>query len=106
MHRNLAVASDRQLTTSHGPRDEALRNSATPTGGSGRRIQIGDGKSEIRNSKFEILNQMPPPFSNRSVLGLDCEIFAPDGTSRVNQTLPPMTAPLPIVTRPRMVAPE
>jgi hypothetical protein len=28
-----------------GPRDEALRNSATPTGGSGRRIRLGDGNS-------------------------------------------------------------
>jgi len=31
------------------PRDEALRNSATPTVGSGGRMQIGDGKSEIQN---------------------------------------------------------
>jgi len=36
------------------PRDEALRASATPTGGSGRRMEIGGGKFEIRNSKFEI----------------------------------------------------
>ncbi len=33
------------------PRDEALRNSATPTVGSGGRMQIGDGKSEIQNPK-------------------------------------------------------
>ncbi len=45
-------ANAHQLTTPRGPRDEALRNSATPIGGSGRRIQIGDGKSEIRNPKF------------------------------------------------------
>ena len=32
----------------------ALRNSATPTVGSRWRIQIGGGKFEIRNSKFEI----------------------------------------------------
>ena len=41
-----------------GPRDEALRNSATPTGGSEGRMQIGDGKFEIRNSKFEIQSRM------------------------------------------------
>jgi hypothetical protein len=41
IRRNLAVASDRHLTTSHGPRDEALRNSATPTEASRRRIQAG-----------------------------------------------------------------
>jgi len=35
------------------PRDEAVRDSATPTGGSGRRMRVGDGKSEIRNSKSE-----------------------------------------------------
>src|SRR5256885_1391889 len=31
--------------------------------------------------------------------------WAPGGTSSVTQTLPPMTAPRPSVTRPRMVAP-
>jgi len=36
------------------PRDEALRNSATPTEGSGRKMKIEDGKSEIRNPKSEI----------------------------------------------------
>jgi hypothetical protein len=39
-------------TTSRGPRDEALRNSATPTMGSRRRMQAGG--RQIRNSKFEI----------------------------------------------------
>ena len=34
IRRNLAVASNRHLTTSRDPRDEALRNSATPTVGS------------------------------------------------------------------------
>lgn len=29
----------------------------------------------------------------------------PGGTLRVSQTLPPMVEPLPMVTRPRMVAP-
>ena len=47
-------ANARQLTTSRVPRDEALRNSATPTGGSGPRMQIEDGKFGIRNSKSEI----------------------------------------------------
>ena len=32
-------------------------------------------------------------------------IMLPPGTDRVNQTLPPITEPLPITTRPRMVAP-
>jgi hypothetical protein len=35
-----------------GPRDETLRDSATPTGASRRRIE--DGGRQIRNSKFEI----------------------------------------------------
>jgi len=43
-------ADAHQLTTSRGPRDEALRNSATPTGGSGRRIQAWG--RQIRNPKF------------------------------------------------------
>ena len=47
-------ATGHHLTTPRGPRDEALRNSATPNGGAGRRMQIGDGKSEIRNPKSEI----------------------------------------------------
>jgi len=37
-----------------GPRDETLRNSAMPTRASRWGMQIGDGKFEIRNSKFEI----------------------------------------------------
>ena len=37
-------------------RPVSIRNSATPTGGSGRGMQIGDGKSEIRNPKSEIRN--------------------------------------------------
>jgi hypothetical protein len=37
-----------------GPRDEALRDSVTPTGVSRRRIE--DGGRQIRNSKFEIRN--------------------------------------------------
>jgi len=54
IRRNLAVASDRHLTTSHGPRDEALRDSATPTGDSRYRCLVGG--RQIRNSKFEIRN--------------------------------------------------
>src|SRR5262249_34944968 len=34
-----------------------------------------------------------------------CVMFAPAGTSCVSHTLPPITAPRPIVTRPRIVAP-
>ena len=67
---------------------------------------LRDGWVEIRNPKSEIRNQMPPPFSKRSVFGLDCEMTAPGATSLVSHTLPPITAPLPMVTRPRMVAPE
>ena len=37
--------------------------------------------------------------------GRSCVTLAPAGTSSVIQTLPPMTAPRPTVTRPRMVAP-
>ena len=36
--RNMARASGHHLTTSRGPRDEALRNSATPTVASRQRI--------------------------------------------------------------------
>ena len=56
IRRNLAVASDRHLTTPRGPRDEALRNSGAPTRGAERRMKAGGGgwaanpKSEIRNS--------------------------------------------------------
>jgi len=83
---HLARASAHHMTTSHGPRDEALRNSATPTVGSGRRpcsagvspacaagaaapqdtpdrfdlvvqaSRVLGGKSEIRNPKSEIRN--------------------------------------------------
>ena len=47
--------------TSRGPRDETLRDSATPTGASrrGMRVwgrQIRNPKSEIRNPKSEIRN--------------------------------------------------
>ncbi len=34
-----------------------------------------------------------------------CVIFAPAGTLRVSHTLPPMVEPLPMVIRPRIVAP-
>jgi len=50
----LARASAHHLTTSRGPRDEVLRNSATPTGGSGRRLQVWG--RQIRNPKSEIRN--------------------------------------------------
>ena len=36
---------------------------------------------------------------------LTCAMRLPGGTLRVNQTLPPMVEPGPIVTRPRIVAP-
>ena len=49
---------------------------------------------------------MPPPFSNAWVLGRPWEILLPAGTVLVSQTLPPMIEPLPMVTRPRIVAPE
>jgi len=57
--RNLARASAHHLTTPRGPRDEALRNSATPTGASRRRIQAGG--RQIRNPKSEIPNSTPCP---------------------------------------------
>ena len=34
-----------------------------------------------------------------------CVMFAPAGTLRVSHTLPPMVEPLPMVMRPRIVAP-
>jgi hypothetical protein len=43
IHRNLAVASDRHLTTSRSPRDEALHNSATPTQRSEVESKLGVG---------------------------------------------------------------
>jgi hypothetical protein len=51
IRRNLTVASDRQLTTSRGPRKEPLRNSTTPTHGSGWKTQPG-----VRNSKLKTKN--------------------------------------------------
>ena len=45
IRRNLAVASDRHLTTPRGPRDEALRASGAPTVGSRWRVQVGGGWS-------------------------------------------------------------
>ena len=53
------VPGEYRATCHAWPRDEALRNSATPTGGSERRMQIGDVKSEIRNPKSEILWATP-----------------------------------------------
>ena len=46
-------ADAHQLTTSRVPRDEALRNSATPTGVSRRRIQAGGCQILIPNSEFQ-----------------------------------------------------
>ena len=46
-----------------------------------------------------------PPLARGPHDGRSCVTFAPAGTSSVIQTLPPMTAPRPTVTRPRMVAP-
>jgi len=43
IRRDLTFAGERHLTTSRGPRDEVLRNSATPTGGSERRLLFGGG---------------------------------------------------------------
>ena len=47
------------LTASGGPCDEALHDSVTPTVGSRLGIHVGDGKFEIRNSKFEIRAGIP-----------------------------------------------
>jgi len=58
---HLARASAHQLTTSRGPRDEALRNSATPTVGSRRRMHAGG--RQIRNPKSEIRNFEHPASS-------------------------------------------
>jgi len=61
IRRNLAVASDRHLTTSRGPRDEALRNNATPTEGSEGKVQARGSWPEY--SGFEI------PWSGRAPHG-------------------------------------
>jgi hypothetical protein len=50
-------------------------------------------------------DQIPAPPSNDSRSAFACVIVLPGGTLRVSQTLPPIYEPLPIVTRPRMVAP-
>jgi len=42
-------ANAHQLTTSRGPRDEALRNSAAPTVDFGWTIQVGGGSAGIKN---------------------------------------------------------
>ena len=52
IRRNLAVASDRHLTTSRVPCDEALRHSATPTVPSRQRMYAAG--RQIRNPKSEI----------------------------------------------------
>jgi hypothetical protein len=50
--------------------------------------------------------QMPPPSANVSLRALAWVTVAPAGMLLVSHTLPPMVAPLPMVTLPRMVAPE
>ena len=47
----------------------------------------------------------PPPSSTRSSRAIACAMRLPGGTLRVSQTLPPIDAPRPIVTRPSTVAP-
>ncbi|MNT00882.1 hypothetical protein D3C72_1353280 [compost metagenome] len=49
--------------------------------------------------------QPPSPQSGMSLTRLACVTLLPGATLRVSQTLPPMVDPLPIVTRPRIVAP-
>ena len=57
--------------------------------------------------KPQILNwiQIPEPPTKSSPRSLACEMLLSGGQLRVSQTLPPITDPLPIVMRPRMVAP-
>ena len=50
-------------------------------------------------------DQIPAPPSNDSLRALAWVMLLPAGTLWVSQTLPPIEAPLPMVTRPRMVAP-
>ena len=76
MRGHLAVASAHQLTTSRGPRDEALRNIATPTLVSRRRMQSGgrqirNPKSEIQNSEFRILAFLQLPEYLEGLISLD-----------------------------------
>jgi hypothetical protein len=49
--------------------------------------------------------QIPAPSWNDSLRDWAWVTKLPGGTERVNQTLPPMLEPLPIVMRPRIVAP-
>ena len=49
--------------------------------------------------------QIPEPPTKSSLRSLACEILLSGGQLRVSQTFPPITEPLPIVMRPRMVAP-
>ena len=50
-------------------------------------------------------DQIPAPSSNDSLRALAWDMLLSRGTSRVSHTLPPIDEPLPIVTRPRIVAP-
>jgi len=52
IRRNLARASAHHLTTSRGPRDEALRNSGAPTVGSEWRFQVGGGWEGAQDSRL------------------------------------------------------
>lgn len=55
--------------------------------------------------KATLARYIPPPSEKVSVKR-PWRIRDPGGTLRVSQTLPPMTDPLPMVTRPRMEALE
>jgi len=64
IRRDLARASAHHLTTSRGPRDEALRASGTPTVGSERRVQsTGErarhGRHEARSKENSALSSVP-----------------------------------------------
>ena len=48
---------------------------------------------------------MRPSATSGAVTAPACETMLPGGTLRVSQTLPPMTEPRPMVTRPSTVAP-
>ena len=53
----------------------------------------------------EFFHALPTSDSSVDWAEVRCTSLAPTGTSFVTQTLPPMIAPLPMVMRPRMVAP-
>jgi hypothetical protein len=69
-------------------------------------VMITIAKMAAKVSGWMTVSQIPAPRSNTSSRVWAWVIRLPGGTPWTSQTFPPITEPCPIVTRPRIVAPE